>query len=64
MSYLIFLLALFNFNSRYGLQLSQFDYQKVINNTSTLYLGARKIDEIGDYGSLNILFKTKDKLFD
>lgn len=45
-------LALFNFNSRYGLQLSQFDYQKVINNTSTLYLGARKIEEIGDYGSL------------
>lgn len=35
--------------------MTTFDFNKVIANSSGLYLGARKIDEIGDYGLLIVL---------
>ncbi|UJR33862.1 hypothetical protein I4U23_021283 [Adineta vaga] len=55
---------LFNQNSRYGLKLNTFNFNNVIANSSTLYLGARKIEEIGDYdGNVSVQKKFVRKEF-
>ncbi|CAF1554429.1 unnamed protein product, partial [Rotaria sordida] len=44
------LIILLNRNSGYGgLKLNTFDFNNVIANSSALYFGAHKIEEIGDY---------------
>ncbi|CAF1201646.1 unnamed protein product [Adineta ricciae] len=55
---------LFNPSSRYGLKLATFDFNNVIANSATLYLGARKIEEIGDYdGNVSVQKKFVRKEF-
>ncbi|CAF4372926.1 unnamed protein product [Rotaria sp. Silwood2] len=56
--------VLFNENSRYGLKLNTFDFNNVITNSSALYLGAHKIEEIGDYnGNVSVQKKFLRKEF-
>ncbi len=35
--------------------MNTFDFNHIISNSSVLYLGARKIEEIGDYGLLKFV---------
>lgn len=44
------IIDLFNPNARYGLKLSTFNLNQVVESSSVIYLGARKVEEIGDYG--------------
>ncbi|CAF3342287.1 unnamed protein product [Rotaria sp. Silwood2] len=58
------LIILFNENSRYGLKLNAFNFNHVIANSSIFYLGARKIEEIGDYdGNVSVQKKFLRKEF-
>lgn len=51
-------------NTRYQLKLDSFDFNHVINNSKILYLGARKIEDIGDYdGNLTVQKKFVRKEF-
>ncbi|CAF3348504.1 unnamed protein product [Rotaria socialis] len=56
--------VLFNSNSRYGLKLNSFNFHNVITNSASCYLGARKIEEIGDYdGNVSVQKKFVRKEF-
>ncbi|CAF3897499.1 unnamed protein product, partial [Rotaria sp. Silwood1] len=56
--------VLFNENSHYGLKLNSFNFDNVIANSSIFYLGARKIEEIGDYdGNVSVQKKFVRKEF-
>ncbi|CAF3646474.1 unnamed protein product [Rotaria sordida] len=56
--------VLFNENLRYGLKLNSFNFNHVIANSSIFYLGARKIEEIGDYdGNVSVQKKFVRKEF-
>lgn len=57
------IIDLFNPNARYGLKLNTFNLNQVIENSTILYLGARKIEEIGDYGRLICEICLLDELF-
>ncbi|CAF3887799.1 unnamed protein product [Rotaria magnacalcarata] len=56
--------VLFNSNPRYGLKLNSFNFHNVIANSASFYLGARKIEEIGDYdGNVSVQKKFVRKEF-